>query len=277
MRTFAVVALLRRGVMPLAAIGVCLAGQADVQILDRSLLSSPGHTSPTATLQVASGAQNSSAVLNVTRTLSGVSSTLLRVEGEGHVGIGTDSPSAELDVDSGVSGNSGLRLVQLPGTTAVVATPIGVDFEGNVGIATTGMVSKVEPIDASASHSGVVTPDGRWRAGWRSVDGRSVPTLTALLADRSVFVNTQVQSSGHPNTARYVNEGFVRQRSFTATQNTVSDVIDITADYATNTMLYAAMSWFTPDGSAYEAQYLRHSNFGGDSDIAVIVDQLAVP
>ncbi len=61
----------------------------------------------------------------------------------GYVGIGTNTPTAQLSIDSWVSGISGLRLTSLPVTTPLSATskPLGITSSGDVVLTSAGNIS----------------------------------------------------------------------------------------------------------------------------------------
>lgn len=58
---------------------------------------------------------------------------LMRIKGNGNVGIGTDNPSTRLEIASGTANASGLKLTNLTSASPVgTGKSIGVDAEGNV-------------------------------------------------------------------------------------------------------------------------------------------------
>ncbi len=74
-------------------------------------------------------------------TLSGTSTPLFNVLGNGNVGIGTNAPSTKLEITSGTAGTSGLKFTNLTNTASTVASTkfLSLDATGNVIYATTGL------------------------------------------------------------------------------------------------------------------------------------------
>lgn len=74
-------------------------------------------------------------------TLSGTSTPLFDVLGNGNVGIGTNAPSAKLEITSGTAGNSGLKFTNLNSASSSIFGNkfLSLDASGNVIFATTGV------------------------------------------------------------------------------------------------------------------------------------------
>ncbi len=125
-------------------------------------------------------------------TLSGTSTPLFNVLGNGNVGIGTNAPSTKLEITSGTAGTSGLKFTNLTNTASTVASTkfLSLDATGNVIYATTGLTLPLITANGTNSSTTEVRDYNVWASrgnGFYLTDlggaiGNGIPNVGAYFA-----------------------------------------------------------------------------------------------
>ncbi|MDC0948513.1 hypothetical protein OAS86_04130 [Gammaproteobacteria bacterium] len=129
---------------------------AAVKIADRSLLTA---TPASQAMLEVHGEATTDSETPLLRVNNSADATVIEVDGDAQVGIGTVDPNNRLEIDSGVAGQSGLLLSGLAGAASDAASTIriAVDANGDVGGYVTNDLSVAEVrvgtvIDASTTN-----------------------------------------------------------------------------------------------------------------------------
>ena len=93
-----------------------------------------GETQKSATISAVAKTSFVGSPLNADLLFSTKAENRMTIKSDGNIGIGTTTPTAKLEITSGVAGNSGLKLTNINSTTAATAgaAALGVDANGNV-------------------------------------------------------------------------------------------------------------------------------------------------
>jgi hypothetical protein len=163
---------------------------------------------------------------------------VMRISKEGFVGIGTVSPTARLEVNSGTAGISGLKITQLT-TTAGTVSVIGIDSGGNV--VKVPSAQGVIYLSAYTSLSSAFT----------ALNGTS--TIGTLVIDKNLSMSGSltVQSG---KTIKFLNGNKITLMGYTLSINGgleagISQIFDMTSGgtvSGTPKIAYAVPQWWQP-------------------------------
>jgi hypothetical protein len=107
------------------------------------------------------------------------------IKSSGNVGIGTSSPSAKFEINSGAANTSGLKFTNLNSSTTVgTGQALGVDASGNVITVPNPTAASVTTSEAFATSGGFNVND----LAWTTVSGSS-QTITIPTGGKAVFLN----------------------------------------------------------------------------------------
>ncbi|SEM81763.1 hypothetical protein SAMN05421856_1071, partial [Chryseobacterium taichungense] len=148
---------------------------------DGSLSGNTTVTQGNNTLAFSSSATNGFSVAGSTLSVDGVNN---------RVGIGTTSPSAKLEVNSGTANTSGLKFTNLNSSTAVgTGQALGVDSSGNVITVPNPTASSVTTSESFLGGSGnYVSPYNVNDSGWTQIPSTG-QTITIPAGGKGLFIN----------------------------------------------------------------------------------------